>query len=65
MVYSHPALYRILALVWFCITLALLYLGIASSWPPTTRVALLVISAFPLLLALIYMQLSHHEEGGF
>lgn len=66
MVHRHPILYRILALVCFCITLALVFMGIAPAWSAATRNALLVISAFPLVLAFIYVQLSNHEDqAGF
>lgn len=66
MVHRQPLLYRILALVCFCIFLALVFMGVAPAWPLATRSALLVISAFPLVIFFIYVHMSNHEDqAGF
>lgn len=66
MVHRHPILYRVLALVCLCITLALVFMGVAPAWSSAIRNALLVIGVFPLVLFFIYVHLSNHEDqAGF
>lgn len=66
MVHRHPILYRTLALICFCLTLALVFMGVVPAWPSATRNALLVISAFPLVIFFIYVHMSNHEDqAGF
>lgn len=65
MVHRHPALYRILGLVFLVCTLVLIFLGAIPSWPPATRGALLLLSVFPLILSLSYFHLATQEERGY
>jgi hypothetical protein len=66
MVHRHPLLYRILALVCFCVFLALVFMGVVPAWSSETRNALLVISAFPLIIFFIYVHMGNHEDqAGF
>ena len=65
MVFSHPTLYRILGLIFLGIILILVFMGVASNWPSPTRVALFILSFFPLLLAFSYFYLGTQEERGF
>jgi hypothetical protein len=64
-VHRHPTLYRILGLVFFGITLVLIFLGVALDWPASTRPALFILSFFSLLLTLVYFHLGTQEERGF
>src|SRR5690349_4328622 len=50
MVHRHPALYRILGLIFLVCTLVLMFLGAAPAWPSATRGTLLLFSVFPLML---------------
>jgi hypothetical protein len=65
MVHRHPTLYWILGLVFLCSTLVLLFLSAAPAWPSATRAALLLLSAFPLILSLSYFYLGNQEERGY
>lgn len=65
MVRRHPILYRTLGIVFFCIMLVLLLLSAVSTWPSATRVALLLLSVFPLILLLSYFHLGNQEERGY
>jgi len=65
MVHRHPTLYRILGLVFLGITMVLVFMSVASAWPPSTRAALFLLSVFPLLLSFSYFHLGTQEERGF
>lgn len=65
MVHRHPTLYRILGLVFLCITLVLMFMSASPAWPSSARVALFMLSFFPLMLSLSYFHLGNQEESGF
>lgn len=65
MVHRHPMLYRIVGLVFLGIALVLIFMGVTVAWPSSTCTALLILSFFPLLLALVYFHLGAQEEQGF
>lgn len=65
MVHRHPALYRILGLIFLCCTLVLLFLVATSFWTATTRATLLLLSVFSLVLSLSYLHLGKQEERGY
>lgn len=65
MVHRHPTLYRILGLIFLCITLVLMFLSAAPAWPSSAHVALFLLSIFPLMLSLSYFHLGNQEERGY
>ncbi len=64
-VHRHTTLYRILGLTFLCSTLLLMALSAVPAWPSATRVALFLLSFFPLILSLSYFYLGNQEERGY
>jgi predicted membrane channel-forming protein YqfA (hemolysin III family) len=65
MVYRHPTLYRILALVFLCIMLVLIFMSAYPAWPVSTRATLFMLSLFSLMLSLSYFHLGNQEDRGY
>ncbi|GHO60382.1 hypothetical protein [Ktedonobacter robiniae] len=64
-VHRHPTLYKILGLIFLGITMVLISIDVVLDWPASTRAAVLILSLFPFLLALVYFLLATQEERGF
>ncbi len=64
-VHRHTTLYRILGLTFICSTLLLMTLSAVPAWPSAIRVALFLLSFFPLILSLSYFHLGNQEGSGY
>lgn len=64
MVHRHPLLYRMLSLLFFSITLVLVFLSIENLWSTPVRTTLFILSLFSFLLTLSYASLGVQEERG-
>jgi hypothetical protein len=64
-VHRHPTLYRILALVFLCITIMLIFMSVSPVWPGSTRAVFFMLSLFSLMLSLSYFHLGKQEKRGY